>query len=111
MDVFYPATTNAIAATATSQARAFPTISSHDSHDSSAFYNDGPSVAFIAMGASSVVATLPALSAAAGAQGNATPIPVGASINLRKGSAETYWAVICPAGLTANVYCTPGLGL
>lgn len=111
MDVFYPASTNAIAATATSQARAFATLTAHESHDSCAFYNDGPSAVFIAMGASTIVATLPGLSAAVGAQGNSTPIPVGSSINLRRGSAETYWAAICPAGLTSNVYCTPGLGL
>lgn len=110
MDVFHPASTNTIAATATSQARAFATLVAHESCDSCAYYNDGPGIVFIAMGPAAIVATLPALSAAVGAQGNSTPIPVGASINLKRGAGESYWAAICLAGGTANVYCTPGLG-
>ena len=111
MDVFYPASTNTIAATATSQARAFATLSAHESCDSLAIYNDGPNVAFVAFGVSTLVVTLPALSTNTGAQGTGTPIPVGSSINLRRSGAENYWGAICKTGETANVYATPGLGL
>jgi len=76
-----------------------------------AFYNDGPNVAFVAFGTSSLVVTLPALSAAAGAQGTGTPIPVGSSINLRRSGGENYWGAICKTAETANIYATPGLGL
>ena len=110
---FYPELTNAIAATATSQSRLLPSTSSETS---AVFYNDGP-VAFVTMGLAAVVATLPALSTNVGAAGNSTPIPVGASINLSFLPAEDnnslvdYWAVICPAAGTANVYCTAGRGI
>lgn len=105
-EIFTPADTNAIAATATSQVR---TLAAGGSN--AAFYNDGPSIAFVVTGpAGALVATLPALSAAVGAAGNATPIPVGASINLDYRASHTQWAVICPAAGTANVYCTPGVG-
>lgn len=105
--VLKPNNTNAIAATATSQARAFPTTAPGDC---CAFYNDGPGLVFVYMDGSTATATLPALSAAAGTQGNATPIPVGASINLTHAPSDTHWAAICLAGGTANVYCTPGVG-
>jgi len=108
MDVFLASNTNTIAATATSQARALPT---DGVGDSCAFYNDGPGVVFIAFGSSTLTVTLPALSAAAGAQGTGTPIPVGASVNLRHSAAATHWGAICPAAGTANVYCSPGVGL
>lgn len=108
MEVFRPNNTNAIAATATSQVRLFPTPSVGDC---AAFYNDGPNVVFVVTGAAAVVATLPALSAAAGLQGNATPIPVGASVSLMHLKGAVAWAAICPAAGTANVYCTTGSGL
>lgn len=108
MDIFKANSTNAIAATATSQARAFAT---GGRGDNAVFYNDGPGLAFVATGTSAVVATLPALSAAVGAQGNATPVPVGTSVNLRLSAQDSYWAIICQAGGTAAVYCTSGEGL
>lgn len=108
MEVFSPANTNAIAATSTSQSRALPTGSAGSS---CAYYNNGAGVVFVVTGASDVVATLPALSTNVGAQGNATPIPVGASVNLTHASHHTHWAAICIAAATADVYCTPGIGL
>jgi hypothetical protein len=116
MDVFYPASTNAIAATAVSSARMLPTLVAGEHMDSVVFYNDGPGVVFVTMGGdvsgvSNAVATLPVLTGATGAQGNATPIPVGSVINLRRGSTETSWAAICLAAGSANVYATPGEGL
>ena len=111
MQVFEPRNTNAIAATATSQNRLFPTFTGGGAGDCCAYYNDGPGIVFIVTGAVGVTATLPALSAAAGAQGNATPIPVGQSVNITHKAADTSWAAICPAGVTANVYCTPGVGV
>lgn len=106
--VFSPNNTNTIVATATSQYRSFPTTSPGDC---CAYYNDGPNVAFVFTGSGAITATLPALSAAVGAQGNATPIPVGASVNLTHGAAHNSWAAICLVGGTANVYCTPGVGI
>lgn len=116
IDTLIIGNTNAIAATATAQARALP--ASSPSPHVAVFYNQGPYDAFVCLGASSVVATLPALSTNAGAEGNATPIPVGSSLPLRcvtRGvSGETtlnYWSVICQSGNTASVFCTTGEGL
>ena len=100
--------TNAIAATATSQARALPTGDGDNRQLS--FYNDGPGTAFITLGASTVVATLPAVSTNVGAQGNATPVPAGTVLAFTMNPVQTHWAVICLAAGTANVYCTPGQG-
>lgn len=106
-EIFTPASTNAIAATATSQFRTFSAGGTN-----AVFYNDGPGVVFVVTGPTgTLTATLPALSAAVGAAGNATPIPVGASINLDFRADHTQWAAICPAAGTANVYCTPGVGM
>ena len=111
---FLPTNTNAIAATATSQSRAMPNAVGEVG---AAFYNDGPGVAFVVTGGAAVVATLPTLTANTGAVGNATPVPVGASVNLsylNTGTdtlTVTHWAAICPAAGTANVYCTAGSGV
>lgn len=104
-DILIPQDTNTIASTATSQSRALPS-----GGETAAFYNDGPSLVFVITGISTVTATLPALSAAVGAAGTATPVPVGASIPLGIRQGHTHWASICKAGETANVYCTPGKG-
>lgn len=74
------------------------------------FYNVGTVPAFVVTGDSSIVATLPAVSGTSGTAGNGTPIPPGQSINLKRGSSDTYWAVICRAAETADVYCTTGSG-
>lgn len=108
MTPFNPLNTNTIAATATSQTRALPTGDGLRTQVS--FYNDGPGLAFIELGNSAVVATLPALSGAIGAEGNATPIPVGQVLAFSNNPQRTNWAVICPAAGTANVYCTAGEG-
>ena len=104
-EVLIPQDTNTIAATATSQARALPA-----GGESAAFYNDGPGLVFVITGVSTLTATLPALSAATGAAGNATPVPVGASIPIGIRPGHTHWGAICLASGTANVYCTPGKG-
>lgn len=111
---FLPSNTNAIAATATSQSRTIPNAIGDVN---AVFYNDGPGLAFVEMGDSTVVATLPALSTNVGAAGNATPVPVGQSINLSYLTAGvdslpfTHWAVICLTASTANVYCSGGTGV
>lgn len=108
MTPFNPLNTNAIAATATSQSRAMPTGAGRRTQVS--FYNDGPGVAFVDLGSAAVVATLPVLTANTGAEGAATPIPVGQVLAFSNNPEAPYWAVICPAGNTANVYCTVGEG-
>lgn len=108
-NLFNPLNTNAIAATATSQSRAFSTGDGLNTQLS--FYNAGPNDVFIKVGDSTVVATLPALSTNAGAQGNATPVPAGGVLAFSHNPPGTYWAAICKSGETAAAYCTPGEGL
>lgn len=106
-EIFTPASTNSIASTSTSQARDFAAGGTN-----AVFYNDGPSVVFVVTGpVGALTATLPALSTNVGALGNATPIPVGASINLDFKASHTQYAAICRAGETASLYCTPGVGI
>lgn len=98
--------TNSIAATDVSQRRQYPT--GGKTNGVVTFYNDGANLVFIAQGLSDVVATLPGLNAAVGAEGNATPVPIGAILPFER--AGTHYAVICKAGETASVYCTQGDG-
>jgi len=107
--LFNPLNTNAIAATATSQSRLFPTGDGQRTQVS--IYNAGPNDVFVEFGDSTVVATFPALNAAIGAQGNATPIPAYAVIGFSNNPAATHWAAICAGTGTANVYITMGEGL
>jgi hypothetical protein len=106
MELFKPISangTNAIVATTTSQSRALP-----GTGITAVFYNDGPNLAFVNVGDSTVSATAPALSTNAGAAGS-MPIPVGQAVPVRIDPANTYWAVV---GIgAANVYCSQGQGV
>lgn len=109
IEVFEPGHTNAIAATATVLTRALPVVGAFAGN--CVFYNDGPSLVFVALGASAVEATLPAVSTNAGAPGNSYPVAIGSSILLARKAGDSHWSAICPAGLTASVYCTAGKGI
>jgi len=109
IEVFEPGHTNAIAATATALSRALPLDGPPEGN--CVFYNDGPNLVFVAMGAASMLATLPAVSTNVGNAGNSTPVAIGTSIPLSRKKGDTHWSAICPAGLTSSVYCTVGKGI
>lgn len=111
LSMFSPGTagsnTNTIAATTTSTNRAIPAVAGSDL----VLYNDGPAVAFVAFGSSTVTAVGPTLSAAAGTAGD-MPIPVGQSLPFSPtGVANAqYWAAISASSAGSNVYLTRGIG-
>ena len=97
--------TNTSAATSSSQARLIP---SGQFGQTVVFYNDGPSLAFVAFGGQqTLTALVPSLSTNVGTQGS-TPIPVGQSIPFQLQQGDSYWAAISLS--TSNVYCTRGDG-
>ena len=104
-NVFIPYHTNAMAVAAVSISRSLP-----DTAENAVIYNDGPNVVFIHIGDDNVNASLPELSTNVGADGNGTPVPVGARVNLQVRPGSTKWAAICRAAETASVYCTSGNG-
>lgn len=109
IEVFEAGKTNAISVTETAQSRALP--NGGPAEGNCVFYNDGLSLAFVVMGSASLLATLPAVSTNAGAEANSYPVAVGDSIVLARKKGDTHWSAICPAGLTASVYCTVGKGM
>ena len=105
-----PRNTNAIAATTSSQARAIPSAGGTEpgGGPTLVFYNDGPSLAFVFVGANaSITAVAPTLSTNVGTPGH-MPLPVGQSIPISRTQTDQYWAVVSLS--TSNVYCTLGDG-
>lgn len=105
-----PRNTNAIAATTSSQSRPLPSGGGTETvgGGTAVFYNDGPGLAFVFVGANSaLVAIAPALSTFVGAAGH-YPVPVGQSHPIQLVGTDQFWAVVSLT--TSNVYCTRGDG-
>lgn len=111
LSMFSPGTiainTNTIAATTTSTNRALPAVPGSDL----VLYNDGPALAFVAFGTSSVTAVGPTLSGAVGTAGD-MPLPVGQSLPFSPTNVANaqYWAAISASSVGSNVYLTRGTG-
>ena len=69
--------------------------------------NEGPSIAFIAVGGPGVSAVLPTTGVGSPA---CTPVPAGADITFSREAGQAYISAICRAGGTATLIVQSGTG-
>jgi hypothetical protein len=103
MDPFRPTAASTVSLPATSTTGAVALTLSGE--PGLLIYNNGPNVAYVELGVSGVVATVPS-----GATPGSQPIPSGGWIAMERRGA-THLAAICASTETATLFATPGRGL